>query len=110
MSMYECKNCGNGEATFPKIILSINSDEEAFPDYHNNEFEKKFDEFASKIPHGEGTYYRYQPVWDAFHKWLGDKTELWFCSIECAINFLVAVREGEIDPLKSRNYHSDDGE
>ena len=83
MSMYECADCGEEHGTLAQVFLAVNTEDSVFP-YHRTEFEIKFNELwkDTGISH-------YDPEgWRKFWSWLGDEKILWFCSKECAANYL----------------------
>lgn len=83
MSMYECVGCGMEESFFPKIFLAVNTSDPNFP-YDRNEFEVEFNNLATPYPEEHYISQR----WEKFWSWLGDNKIRWFCSVECAINYL----------------------
>ena len=79
MSLYTCKNCGSEESFFPAVMLAVNTQDPLYP-YHNNEFEQRFEEFR--------VVFQVEESFKKLYQWLGINKLLWFCSIECSIEFL----------------------
>lgn len=85
MSMYCCDECGVEESFFPEVIMAVNTMDGVFP-YHNNLFERKFNEFSGSLA----------DRWDSFYLWLHTSRQAkWFCSKKCAEKYLFKSKEKE---------------
>jgi len=93
MSMYECENCGSDDSTFPELFLAANTfskGKREILDRHDNLFEKKFGEICEEVYKKNNSNHEHDQseIWDKFWAWLGEIKISWFCSKECAIEYI----------------------